>query len=369
MAQLFVFAVSFLVLLFGHAVFWYGFVRFFGVVSFSGRVITAVIIAFLFLSSIIASYLIHKLDNKFTRFYYMLSGFWIGLFVNSCLMMALTLFLKIAAAAAGVAVLWAVWPGVIIIGSIGISLVALHNAWNPKITEYKIAIKDLPEAWEGKTVVHLSDIHLGPVYRRLFFSRLIDRVNRLQPEAIFVTGDLFDGMESDFSWMNNPFGRASAPRGIYYSFGNHDLYLGYARVIDLLKENPIKIMDNKMTVEGGLQIIGINYSFDRDFDLEEAILRQVGYSRTKPSILMFHAPKNVELAKRAEIDLQLSGHTHDGQMWPFNLIAKWAHRGYGYGLFTEGDFNLVVSAGTGTWGPPMRTSARGEIVKIILKKK
>ena len=119
----------------------------------------------------------------------------------------------------------------------------------------------------------------------------------------------------------------------------------------------------------GLQIIGINYSFEKDFDLEKNILEQVGYNKDKPSLLLFHAPKNIELAKSAGIDLQLSGHTHDGQLFPFNFMAKWMHRGYGYGLFQLEDFSLVVSRGVGTWGPPMRTSGPSEIVKITLKKK
>jgi len=369
MAQLFFFAVSFLVLLFGHAAFWYGLVRFFGISSFSGQFIAATAVTILFVSVIVSSYLIHKWDNNFTRWYYIFSGFWIGLFVNLCLTMVAVFILKAIGDACGLALPALVLKAILVVGAISVSLVGLYNAWNLKVEEYEVAIKDLPAFWEGKTVVQVSDVHLGPVYRRLFFSRLIDRVNKLQPEAVFVTGDLFDGMESDFSWMNHPFRRLNAPRGAYYSFGNHDLYLGYNRVIKLLEENPIKILDNKMVVVDGLQIIGINYSFESDFDLEEAILRQVGYSRAQPSILLFHAPKNVELAKSAEIDLQLSGHTHDGQMWPFNLIAKWAHQGHGYGFFTEGDFNLIVNGGAGTWGPPMRTSARSEIVKIILKKK
>jgi uncharacterized protein len=369
MAQLLFFAASFLVLLLGHAALWYGFARFFGIISLSGRIISAVVIAVLFASTLVSSYLIHKWDNNFTRWYYMFAGFWIGLLANLALMVVLAFILKTLTGAIGWPLPLLVMKIILIGGTLLISLIGLYNAWKPKVTAYEVSIKDLPAAWEGKTVVQISDVHLGPVYRRLFFSRLIEQVNTLQPEAVFVTGDLFDGMESDFSWMNHPFRRLNAPRGTYYSFGNHDLYLGFDRVIDLLKENPVKILDNKLVVVDGLQIIGINYSFDSGFDLEEAILRQVGYNRAQPSILLFHAPKNVALAKSAEIDLQLSGHTHDGQIWPFNLVAKWAHQGYGYGLFTEGDFNLIVNGGAGTWGPPMRTSARSEIVKITLKKK
>jgi predicted MPP superfamily phosphohydrolase len=250
-----------------------------------------------------------------------------------------------------------------------LSFFGLYKAWQPKVVNYEVAIKDLPAAWENKVVVQISDVHLGPVYRERFFGRLLKKVQALNPEAVFITGDLFDGMESDFTWLNHPFTKMNIPRGIYYSFGNHDLYLGFNRAIQLLKDNPVIILDNKMVVQDGLQIIGINYSFNKDFDLESAILDQVGYDKNKPSILLFHEPKNIALAKKAEIDLQLSGHTHNGQLFPFNYLAKLSYKGYGHGLFNEGDFSLIVNRGAGTWGPPMRTSGQSEISRIILKKK
>lgn len=160
----------------------------------------------------------------------------------------------------------------------------------------------------------------------------------------------------------------SAPRGVYYSFGNHDLYLGFDRAKELLKE-PVQVLDNRLVTVDGLQIIGLSYSFNKDFDLEKEILEQVGYNQSQPSILLFHEPKNILLAKNAKIDLQLSGHTHRGQLFPINWIVRGIYQGYGYGLFQEGDFSLIVTNGVGTWGPPLRTSGRGEIVKIILKKK
>jgi hypothetical protein len=238
----------------------------------------------------------------------------------------------------------------------------------PTVREYEVKIKNLPASWEGKTVVQISDVHLGPVYREKFFSRLINQTNALKPEAVFITGDLFDGMEAEFSWLNHPLTKLQAPQGIYYSYGNHDLYLGFNRVKNLLSGNPVMILDDKMVVVDGLQIIGINYSFNHDFDLEAAILKQAQYTPDMPSILLFHAPRNISLAKKVGINLQLSGHTHDGQMFPYNFLIKWAHQGYGYGLSSEGNFNLIVNGGAGTWGPPMRTSARAEIVKIVLKK-
>ncbi len=369
MMQLIFFAVSLLVLLAGHILFWFVQLKLFPLLSVSGQIIAAIIIVFLFLSSVISSYLIHKWDNVFTRWYYMFAGFWIGFLANAGVMLVIVLIIKLLSWVLVFSFPLAVLRIILYGGALILSFFGLYKAWLPKVTSYEVKIKDLPESWDNKTVVQISDVHLGPVYRERFFGRLLDRVQKLNPEAVFITGDLFDGMESDFAWLNHPFTKMTVPRGIYYSFGNHDLYLGFDRALELLKGNPVIILDNKMVEKDGLQIIGINYSFNKDFDLERVILEQVGYDKTKPSILLFHEPKNIALAKKAEIDLQLSGHTHNGQLFPFNYLAKLSYKGYGHGFFTEGDFSLIVNRGAGTWGPPMRTSGQSEIVKIILHKK
>lgn len=369
MMQIIFFAVSFLVLLLGQVLFWYIFVRLFQISTQTGRVLSAVIFLLMFLSVILASYLIHKWDNIFTRYYYILAGLWIGLLLNFGLMLGAVVLIKLAGLAFGFTCPLLYLKLIFFVGGIALSLYGVFQAGVPQVTAYTVYIKDLPEVWDNKTVVQISDVHLGPVYRARFFSRVIDKINSLEPEAVFITGDLFDGMEADFSWLKQPFAKLRAPRGIYYSFGNHDLYLGFNRAKELLKDSPVVVLDDKLITLDGLQIIGINYSFNKDFDLEEAILRQVNYVQTKPSILLFHEPKNLALAKKAAIDLQLSGHTHQGQLWPLNLVAKLMYQGYGYGLFEKDDFSLIVSRGAGTWGPPLRTSGRSEIVKIILKKK
>ena len=195
----------------------------------------------------------------------------------------------------------------------------------------------------------------------------INKINSLEPAAVFITGDLFDGMKSDFSWLTPDFIKFKTSKGVFYSYGNHDLYLGFNRINDLLKDHNINILDNKLKVVDGLQIIGINYSFNHDFNLHQEILNQSGYNEAKASLLLFHEPKNIDLAVKAGIDLQLSGHTHRGHLFPLGLIVNLFYKGYGYGLFQVGSFSLVVNNGLGTWGPPMRTSGNSEIVKVILK--
>lgn len=369
MMQLIFFGASFLFVLLGHALIYLFLVKIFSLGLFSWRLALILSLIFLFVSVIASSYLIHKWDNVFTRSYYIFAGLWLGILVNIAIMAVMVILLKIAMSGFGIVLSPLVIRSFFLVGLVLISSLGVYRALVPAVTEYEIKIKDLPDAWDGKKIVHISDVHLGPVYREKFLHKLIDRINVLEPEAVFITGDFFDGMEANFSWLNHPLTKIKAPRGMYYGFGNHDLYLGFDKAVKLMEGNPVIILDDKMRVVDGLQIIGINYSFSSDFNLEKEILAKVGYDATQPSLLMFHTPKNIDLSKSAGIDLQLSGHTHDGQMFPFNLVAKWAHKGYGYGLFEEGDFNLVVSSGVGTWGPPMRTASRSEIVSITLRKK
>ncbi len=366
MMQLIFFAVSALVLLFGHFLMGLAAIKLFGLVSLTSRIVVGSAMLALFVSAILSSLLIHRIDNLVTRWYYILSGFGIGVLVNFLLVAAFIFILKYALDRVGYPLLpWQI-SALTIVLTVALTAYGLFGAFSPRVKEYEVKIKDLPLAWQGKEIVQISDVHLGPVYRKRYFARIMDKINDLEPEAVFITGDLFDGMESDFSWMNTPFEKLKAPKGIYYAFGNHDLYLGFNRVHELLKENPVTILDDKMELVDGLQIIGINYSFNQDFDLYESILDQVGYNEKYPSLLLFHEPKNMDLAAKAGIDLQLSGHTHRGQLFPFNFLARLAYKGSVYGLYQKETFSLIVNGGLGTWGPPLRTSSRSEIVKIKL---
>lgn len=365
MIQFLFFGVSMLVLAFGHYLGWLLLSKGF-FLSDNFSLISLIVFIFFFISMVLSSYLIHKKDNKTNRLYYLISGVWGGILVNFILSFIFVFFLKVIFPGALSSAI--IFNALVVLLALAISAYGVYNAFSPRVINYEVKIEDLPYYWEGKTVVQISDVHLGPVYRQKSFLRSLAKVNTLKPEAVFITGDLFDGMDADFNWLKDAFSKLSPPHGTYYSFGNHDLYLGFDRVKKLLSDTNLHILDNKMVVVEGLQFIGINYSFKRDFNLYQAILDQVGYSEKRASILLYHEPKNINFAKDAGIDLQLSGHTHNGQLFPLNLIARIAYKGYGQGLFTLGNFNLIVNRGLGTWGPPMRTSSHGEISQIKLVK-
>jgi len=313
--------------------------------------------------TIIAPLFIHWRDNIMSRSLYLVIGLWIGFILNSALL-AILFFL-----------IMFIWPNLIILmeGYLHLYililplLMLLPEAWAAKFSRVKktdIKIKNLPEAWREKKIIHISDIHLGPVWRQIFFDKLVSKINSLSADAIFITGDLFDGMEADFSWFQPR--RLSAPLGVYYAFGNHDMILGKDRVKELLANSNIRVLDDKLHLEQGLQIIGLNCDFPDKIDIKSKLVNEIKPNIELPSILLYHEPKDVKIIKSLGINLQLSGHLHAGQMFPFNLLAKLLYRGFVSGVYKSENFNLSLTAGAGTWGPPLRLGSRSEIGLITL---
>lgn len=338
-------------------------IRFLGLSRLASRR-TYLIFFLLLINFIVSNFVLAGWVNGFTKFYYTLSGLWLGFFTNLVisLVFSVLVFLAFKVFKKKISVLILRW--LVFGASSALSLLGLWQAFSPTVVNYEVYIKDLPSSWDGKKVVHVTDLHLGPVYGHNYFKRVISKINDLRPEAIFITGDLFDGREMDFSWVNKEFGSLGISQGVYYSLGNHDLYLGRSED-NWNKDGKVKLLDNQMAEVNGLQIIGIDYGQE----MENGVLSGTGYDSNKPAVLLFHEPKGASFAQSSGIDLQLAGHTHNGQLFPFNFLVKSVYRGFNRGLFTDEDFSLLVSSGLGTWGPSMRTSSRSEIVNIILKSK
>lgn len=327
-------------------------------------------LAFILLTGVfltaVAPLLIHWRDNIFSHSIYLVTGLWLGFMLNTALVAAVFWPLSGLGLLGGYLSL----PSLryLAFGVLPV-LMLLPEAWLAqahKIRRLNVKIKDLPDAWSGREIIHVSDIHLGPIWRQRFFDLLVSKVNDIGADAIFITGDLFDGMDGDFSWFHQR--KFFAPLGVYYAFGNHDLILGEEKVRRLLDSSNIQVLENELREVAGLQILGLSCYYQGRLDVEGKILSQLGYEPAKPSILMYHEPKDVEAARKAGINLQLSGHTHGGQMFPFNLVAHLLYRGFGSGLYYLHNFVLSVSVGAGTWGPPLRLGSRSEILVLKLLK-
>jgi hypothetical protein len=242
------------------------------------------------------------------------------------------------------------------------------NAYHPRAEHLVVRIKNLPPIWRGKKVVQLSDVHLGRVLGAAFLQDLVEQINRENPSIVFITGDLFDGIDGRLDGLVAPLNGLRAPLGIYYVTGNHETYLGVDRALAALKKTKVRVLRDEMVVIDGLQIIGIDYP-ERAFSKNVAavITKLPEFNSGAPSILLYHNPSQVGQAKAAGINLQLSGHTHKGQIFPIQFISRLIYGKYYNGLHVEGDYTIYTSSGAGTWGPTMRTGNHPEIAVIRLE--
>ena len=278
---------------------------------------------------------------------------------------------------------WAVWGSTRIwnprshsapFGWSAIVLAFLVGAWgvwsatHPRVARVTVHMRDLPAEWRGKTIAQITDLHLGFSVGRSFAERVVEMVNAERPAAVVITGDLFDGDDAGLNGLAEPLNGLKPPLGIYYITGNHETYVGVARAEEALRRTKVHVLNDEMATPGGLQIVGIAYPDRGEHkDIAAAIRSVRGFDPARASVLLYHSPVGIPEIKATGIRLQLSGHTHRGQLFPFQFITRQVYGKYDHGLNVEGDFAIYTSPGTGTWGPRMRTSARAEIAIIRLE--
>jgi hypothetical protein len=291
-----------------------------------------------------------------------------GLFLNLLLAVIFSWLITVIISWAGFSANPVILGSLLFALALAYSLYGAWNAFNPRITDIQITIKNLPEWWRGKNIVQLSDVHLGHVYRANFLEKVVKTVNSLHPEMIVITGDLFDGMDGNLDGLVGPLENLRVSDGIFFITGNHETYLGIDKTFSILEKTQVAILDDAVKNIRGLQLVGISYpERGESKDIVKVMEALPGFEKNKPTILLYHSPVQIDTIKNSGVDLQLSGHTHAGQLFPLGLITRLVYKGYDYGLRTLGDFSIYTSNGVGTWGPPMRTGNTPEIVNITLR--
>lgn len=357
-----------LTILFGGSSFLaFSFIRFFSVRSISRKRMIFFGTACIPLIFIVASFLV-SVENEWGRNFYTVSAVVLGtgtqlVFAASAVWVTLFVFraLSLPLSAKGLASFF--FALALLVSAFGV-----WNSFHPALRRIDVSIPNLPLSWEGKRIVQLSDIHLGAVYGASFMRQVSETTKRLEPDLIVITGDLFDGVDGGIEKTIGAISSLHAPHGVFFVAGNHETYLGIEKTYALLKETGIRILDDEMVPIDGLRLLGIEYP-DRgdEKDVADVARRIIASSSEEPLILLYHAPTHIEKFRSLGVNLQLSGHTHRGQMFPFNFITSMIYRGSGDVPLQRGNYTLFVSNGVGTWGPPMRTGNRPEIVEITLK--
>jgi uncharacterized protein len=321
-------------------------------------------LAVLSVSFVAASFLAHEFFSPVVRAIYTVAAGWLG-FVN---------YFFFAACACWVVYIVPLLFGLRLdrqaIGGVflGLALLAgtygiLNASWI-RVVRVNVRLSSLPPSWRGRTAALVSDLHLGPVRNGGFLRGIVKKLSELHPDILFVPGDLYDGTAADLESLAKPWAAFQAPLGSYFVTGNHEQFTNPTKYLNAVRQAGIRVLENEKIVVDGLQIVGVHYRDAVNVENFRSILRQTAIDRNVASILLVHNPNRLPLAEEAGISLQLSGHTHRGQFFPWTLAVSRIYRRHAYGLQRFGGLTVYTSCGVGTWGPPIRVGTNPEIVLI-----
>ncbi|MFD8548346.1 metallophosphoesterase [Streptomyces sp. NPDC059649] len=236
----------------------------------------------------------------------------------------------------------------------------------PSVKRVTVPLAKLPRTAHGFRIAVVSDIHLGPILGRAHTRRVVETINRTSPDLIAIVGDLVDGSVADLGPAAEPLRELRARHGTYFVTGNHEYYSGAVQWVDHVMELGVHPLENARTALPGFDLAGVNdlagatEHAGPDYDLALG-----DRDPARAVVLMAHQPVTIHDTVRYGVDLQLSGHTHGGQMWPFTYVAE-ATNPTVVGLERYGDTQLYVTRGAGAWGPPVRLGAPPDITVIEL---
>ncbi|MEU5580141.1 metallophosphoesterase [Streptomyces huasconensis] len=236
----------------------------------------------------------------------------------------------------------------------------------PRVKRVTVPLAKLPRGAHGFRIAVVSDVHLGPILGRGFTQRVVDTVNATQPDLIAVVGDLVDGSVEDLGPAAAPLAGLRSRHGAYFVTGNHEYFSGAEQWVDHVRELGLHPLRNARTELPGFDLAGVDDVAGEDEGAGPDFAKALGdRDRSRASVLLAHQPVVIHDAVEHGVDLQLSGHTHGGQLWPGNLVADLANPTLA-GLERYGDTQLYVSRGAGAWGPPVRVGAPSDITVVEL---
>ena len=327
---------------------------------------------------IVAKILESKHSSVITDALNIIGGFWLAFMLYGFLFFLLSdiilLMLRITGIVKGDSILlFRKWSFVFTISASALLIIGgFINAIIPFTREYNLTINKSAGPVKTLRIAAVSDIHLGSIIRKRSLKKMSGIIKDLKPDLVLLLGDIVDGeigpvMRGD---LLQYFSYPDCTDGLYAITGNHEFIGGAARTIPYIESKGIRILkDEIVTLKGGIQLIG---RIDRDsyrfykkerLSLDE-LMKQA--DTTKPVILLDHQPFHLDETAKYGVDLQLSGHTHNGQMWPLNYVTKMIYE-LSYGYLKKGNTNFIVSSGYGLWGPRVRLGSRSEVLLINIK--
>ena len=245
----------------------------------------------------------------------------------------------------------------------------------PTIINQDIYLKNLPDSFENFTIAQISDLHVGPTIKKPYVVKVVNQISTINPDLIAITGDMVDGSIDYLRRDLEPLSQVVAKYGTYFVTGNHEYYSGAERWLDetdrmgftnLVNDNKLITIKDQNIALAGVNDYRAHQIIPSHRSNPQAALK--GINSKKVKILLAHQPSSIFQANEAGFDLQISGHTHGGQFWPFTYPTKKANP-YLSGLHNHNGTQIYVNSGTGYWGPPLRLGVTAEITLFKLKKR
>jgi predicted MPP superfamily phosphohydrolase len=259
---------------------------------------------------------------------------------------------------------WALVAGAVL------SVIALFQGLRPPVVQsYEVRIAGLPNEMDGTVIVALSDMHLGSLIGERWLAARVAQVNEQQPDLVVLLGDIFEGHGPPGRELIRILGLISAPLGAWAVPGNHEFYSGYGTRAGPVEDAGFQMLRNRwIEVRPGLVMAGVEDLTVRNRSGRNGniIARALASRPPGATVLLSHTPRQAERAAEAGVGLMLSGHTHGGQIWPFGYLVRRVYPLLA-GLYKFDGLSVIVSRGTGTWGPRMRLWHPGEILRVTLR--
>jgi uncharacterized protein len=323
-----------------------------------------VALAGLSVSFVAASLLAFRSFHPFVRIVYRIAAVWLGtvnfLFMAACVCWAI----YFVAPLVGLHLERSALAGAIFGLAIFTSIYGVLNARTTRVRRITVKLPSLSASWRGRVAALVSDVHLGHVNGAGFMRRIVARLIGLKPDVVFISGDLYDGTKVDAASLAAPWKDLSPAFGTYFVTGNHEEFSDPSRYLNAVDRAGVRVLHNEKVTIDGLQIVGVHYHETTNAERFRSILQSADINRDQASILLSHAPHALSIPEEAGVSMQLSGHTHGGQIFPFTWFTRRIFGAYTYGLKRYGDMQVYTTTGAGTWGPPLRVGTQPEIVLI-----
>jgi uncharacterized protein len=322
------------------------------------------VVGCLSVSFVAASLLAYRYNNPPLRAFYRAAAVWAGMLTFLVVAAACSWIIFGVARLAGIDVNFHRIVELLFGAAVVAGLYGVFNASRTRITRMTVKLANLPAAWRGRRAALISDLHLGHVRNGNFLRRMVAKILKEKPDAIFIAGDLYDGTAIDAGQAAEPLNKLVAPQGVYFVAGNHEQFGDDSKYLRAVSAAGVRVLSNEKVEVDGLQIVGVPYRHATHGGHFASVLHGIALDQARVSILLTHAPDHPEVAEAAGISLQLSGHTHLGQFIPWSWIARRIYQQFVYGLSRIGNMQVFTSSGAGTWGPPLRLGSNPEIVVL-----